>query len=37
MPRKYTHIKKFEAELIEMIESGATLREAGAKPVCFLI
>lgn len=31
MPRKYTHIKKFEAELIVMIENGATLREAGAK------
>ena len=31
MQRKYTYIKDFEKELIEYIEQGHTLREAGEK------
>lgn len=31
MPRKYKHIKDYEKELIEYIEQGHTLREAGEK------
>ena len=31
MPQKYRHIKRFEKELIEYLEKGHTLREAGEK------
>ena len=31
MARKYRHIKDYEKELIEYIEQGHTLREAGEK------
>ena len=31
MPREYKHMQEYEKELIELIEQGSTLREAGAK------
>ena len=31
MPQKYRHIKRLEKELIEYLEKGHTLREAGEK------
>lgn len=34
MQRKYTYIKDFEKELIEYIEQGHTLREAGENLYC---